>query len=132
MRVNERMKKLLSIALTLCMVLAYVPSPAGATGTGNHTHDGSYVAPENPECTCAEKCEEANVWCDVCRVDHTKCLGQDTAGLYFNDFECGEDHLVLDGVDNKDGTHTGICEMCHQEVTVLCQYYSTGYDATHH
>ena len=132
MRVNERMKKLLSIALTLCMVLAYVPSPAGATGTGNHTHDGSYVAPENPECTCAEKCEEANVWCDVCRVDHTKCLGQDTAGLYFDDFECGEDHLVLDGVDNKDGTHTGICEMCHQEVTVLCQYYSTGYDATHH
>ena len=132
MRVNERMKKLLSIALTMCMVLAYVPSPAGATGTGNHTHDGSYVAPENPECTCAEKCEEANVWCDVCRVDHTKCLGQDTAGLYSNDFECGEDHLVLDGVDNKDGTHTGICEMCYQEVTVLCQYYSTGYDATHH
>ena len=83
MRVNERMKKLLSIALTLCMVLAYVPSPAGATGTGNHTHDGSYVAPENPECTCAEKCEEANVWCDVCRVDHTKCLGQDTADCIF-------------------------------------------------
>lgn len=71
MRVNERMKKLLSIALTLCMVLAYVPSSAGATGTVNHTHDGSYVAPENPECTCAEKCEEANVWCDVCGVTIT-------------------------------------------------------------
>ena len=65
MRVNERMKKLLSIALTMCMVLAYVPSPAGATGTGNHTHDGSYVAPENPECTCAERKPMSGAMCAV-------------------------------------------------------------------
>lgn len=30
MRVNERMKKLLSIVLTLCMVLSYIPAPAYA------------------------------------------------------------------------------------------------------
>ena len=33
MRVNERMKKLLSIVLTLCMVLSYIPAPAYAVAT---------------------------------------------------------------------------------------------------
>ena len=49
MRVNERMKKLLSIVLTLCMVLSYIPAPAYAVGTDcthhtEHTADCGYVA----------------------------------------------------------------------------------------
>lgn len=43
-----------------------------------------YVAPENPECFCGEKCTEdnINVWCDVCGFDYTKCGGTDTAAVY--------------------------------------------------
>lgn len=42
-----------------------------------------YAAPENPECHCAEKCTEANVWCDVCGVDYTACQGSDQATVYY-------------------------------------------------
>ena len=62
MRVNERMKKLLSIVLTLCMILSYIPAPAYAVGTDcthhtEHTAECGYVAAvEGHEChyECAE------------------------------------------------------------------------------
>ena len=44
----------------------------------------AYVAPENPQCFCAEACgvEAQNIWCDVCGFDYTACLGRDTAAAY--------------------------------------------------
>ena len=52
MRVNERMKKILSIALTLCMILSYIPAPAYAVGT-DCTHHTEHTA----ECGYAEAVE---------------------------------------------------------------------------
>jgi len=46
------------------------------------TSCAQYVAPENPQCFCVEKCTEANVWCDVCGFDYSKCTGTDTAAAY--------------------------------------------------
>ena len=44
---------------------------------------GLYVASENPECFCAEKCTEGNTneWCEVCYFDPTACgaSGQEKA-----------------------------------------------------
>ena len=59
MKVNDKMKKILSIALTLCMVLSYTPSTAFAVGTDNlcdhhaeHTADCGYVqAVAGADCT---------------------------------------------------------------------------------
>ena len=43
-----------------------------------------YVAPENPQCYCAEHCtaDNLNAFCDVCAVDYGACLGEDTAAVY--------------------------------------------------
>ena len=43
-----------------------------------------YVAPENPQCFCVEKCtaENFNEYCDVCGFDYSKCGGADTASAY--------------------------------------------------
>ena len=43
------------------------------------TNCSAYEAPENPECTCVEKCnhDTLNVWCDVCGVHGLDaCEGQ--------------------------------------------------------
>ena len=40
------------------------------------TSCAQYVAPENPQCFCVEKCTEPNVWCDVCGFDVTGCTGE--------------------------------------------------------
>ena len=63
------------------------PAPVCICGTDDDTvHATScplYVAPENPVCTCAEKCVEANVWCDVCGVQGVDaCEGENTATGY--------------------------------------------------
>ncbi|MBQ3548884.1 MAG: right-handed parallel beta-helix repeat-containing protein [Oscillospiraceae bacterium] len=62
---------------------SYEPAPVCDCGTDDPaihaTTCAVYVAPENPQCFCAEKCAEANVWCDICGVDYTKCGGTDTA-----------------------------------------------------
>ena len=51
------------------------------------TNCPAYIAPENPECFCAEKCTDdtLNVWCDVCGVQGVSaCQGEDTAVAYAN------------------------------------------------
>ena len=49
------------------------------------TNCPAYIAPENPQCYCAEKCTEdtLNIWCDVCGVQGVSaCQGTDTAVAY--------------------------------------------------
>ena len=49
------------------------------------TNCPAYIAPENPQCFCAEKCTDdtLNVWCDVCGVQGVSaCQGEDTAVAY--------------------------------------------------
>ena len=49
------------------------------------TNCPAYIAPENPQCYCAEKCTEdtLNVWCDVCGVQGVSaCQGEDTVTAY--------------------------------------------------
>lgn len=41
-----------------------------------------YVAPENPQCFCVEKCTEPNVWCDVCGFDIAACGGEGEAASF--------------------------------------------------
>jgi len=69
MRVNEKMKKVLSLLLALSMVLSYVPMPAMAAEEGtctHHTHDDQcgYVAKvESADCThqCSDACKTKEV-----------------------------------------------------------------------
>lgn len=107
MKVNERLKKWISVALCLCMLLQNAPVrvfaeetdvntshvdilPASDEQCNCGTDDTAihavncpvYAAPENPRCFCQVKCVETNVWCDVCGVDFTKCGGIDTAAAY--------------------------------------------------
>ena len=49
------------------------------------TNCPAYIAPENPQCFCAEKCTEdtLNIWCDICGVQGVNaCQGEDTAVAY--------------------------------------------------
>lgn len=49
------------------------------------TNCPAYIAPENPQCYCAEKCTEdtLNVWCDVCGIQGVSaCQGEDTVIAY--------------------------------------------------
>ena len=49
------------------------------------TNCPAYIAPENPQCYCAEKCTEdtLNVWCDVCGMQGVSaCQGEETAVAY--------------------------------------------------
>ena len=48
------------------------------------TNCPAYIAPENPQCFCAEKCTDdtLNVWCDVCGMQGVSaCQGEDTAAV---------------------------------------------------
>ena len=56
-----------------------------------------YVAPENPQCYCAEKCTEANVWCDVCGFDYTACTGTDRSAGYGTGWTIEETNLIVTG-----------------------------------
>ncbi len=50
------------------------------------TNCPAYIAPENPQCFCAEKCTDdtLNVWCDVCGVQGVSaCQGTDTAKITY-------------------------------------------------
>lgn len=66
-----------------------------------------YVAPENPACTCVERCTEEtpNVWCDVCGFDHAACEGEDTVTLY-------DDGCVHEAGDTTTVAN-GICSICN-------------------
>lgn len=49
------------------------------------TNCPAYVAPENPECFCVEKCtgDSFNVWCDVCGIQGAEaCTGEDMVAVY--------------------------------------------------
>lgn len=72
------------------------------------TNCAVYVAPENPVCTCVEKCTEANVWCDVCGLDYNACIGTDEAIVYENTTSCTT-HTFTDGVCTVCGIIGGYC-----------------------
>ena len=62
----------------------------------------AYEAPENPECTCVEKCTEdnINVWCDICGVQGIEaCEGEGEATLYADD-------VISSGNCGADGSNT--------------------------
>ena len=93
MRVNERMKKLLSIVLTLCMILSYIPAPAYAVGTDcthhtEHTADCGYVAAvEGVPCTHVhdELCGYAEAVAEV----KCACEATDENGALVHTEGCG-------------------------------------------
>ena len=66
-----------------------------------------YVAPENPQCFCAEKCSDTNIWCDVCGFDVTGCTGTDTAAAYADD-------LTLQDADGD----------CYYEISTADELYA--------
>ena len=72
------------------------------------TNCPAYIAPENPQCYCAEKCTEdtLNIWCDVCGVQGVSaCQGTDTAATYAEtpDFSTAKVLTAVDGALYIDG-----------------------------
>ena len=73
------------------------------------TNCPAYIAPENPQCFCAEKCTDdtLNVWCDVCGMQGVSaCQGEDTAVTYdaaTPDFSAAKVLTAVDGVPCVDG-----------------------------
>ena len=62
----------------------------------------AYIAPENPQCYCAEKCTEdtLNIWCDVCGVQGVSaCQGEDTAVAY---------EIVASGTCGAEGNESSV------------------------
>ena len=106
MRVNERMKKLLSIVLTLCMILSYIPAPAYAVGTDcthhtEHTADCGYVAAvEGVPCTHVhdELCGYAEAVAEV----KCACEATDENGALVHTEGCG----YVAPVTGADCTHS--------------------------
>ena len=109
MRVNERMKKVFSILLCLCMVLQYVPFTAFAAETVCTCDSDDpalhapfcdlYTAPEDPVCTCAEACTAASVneRCAVCYFEADKCTGTDRAAAYGGHAMMNSGNPVVEG-----------------------------------
>ena len=112
---NKLGNQILSLVLAFVMVLGMMPMTSFAAvaadeatctcGTDDPaihaTNCAVYVAPENPVCTCVEKCTEANVWCDVCGFDYTACTGTDEAIAYEDTTACA--HSFGD---------SGVCTLC--------------------
>ena len=68
------------------------------------TNCPAYIAPENPQCYCAEKCTDdtLNVWCDVCGVQGVSaCQGTDTAVAY-------EIEIVANGTCGAEGNESSV------------------------
>ncbi len=66
------------------------------------TNCPAYIAPENPQCYCAEKCTDdtLNVWCDVCGVQGVSaCQGEDTAVAY---------EIVASGTCGAEGNESSV------------------------
>ena len=95
------LKRLTAVALAVMMVGTTVDFSAFAVSAAegvsiectcgtddpafHATNCPAYIAPENPQCFCAEKCTDdtLNVWCDVCGVQGVSaCQGEDTAVAY--------------------------------------------------
>ena len=106
MRVNERMKKMLSIALTLCMILSYIPAPVYAVGTDcthhtEHTAECGYVeAVEGVPCTHVhdELCGYAEAVAEV----KCACEATDENGALVHTEGCG----YVAPVTGADCTHS--------------------------
>ena len=93
MRVNERMKKLLSIVLTLCMVLSYIPAPAYAVGTdcshhSSHNADCGYV-PAVEGVPCAHAHDEACGYAEAVAEVLCACEAVDKNGAIVHTEGCG-------------------------------------------
>lgn len=65
------------------------------------TDCAAYVAPENPQCFCVEKCTEdtVNVWCDVCGVQgleacEAKTEQDEATGIYAADTPTRENNRI--------------------------------------
>ncbi|MBQ6814578.1 MAG: hypothetical protein IJP13_03465 [Lachnospiraceae bacterium] len=70
------------------------------------TNCPAYIAPENPQCTCAEKCTDdtLNVWCDVCGMQGVSvCQGEDIAVIY--EEQTTGDFTVTGGTYGQDYTY---------------------------
>ena len=84
------------------------------------TNCPAYIAPENPQCTCAEKCTDntLNVWCDVCGMQGVSaCQGEDTAVAYAtttHDISTGSLEISSDG----DYTITGDGNTTSNTITI--------------
>ena len=44
------------------------------------TNCAVYVKPDNPQCSCTEKCTGVNIWCHVCGDDYTACTFTEEKG----------------------------------------------------
>ena len=96
--------------LTLCVGEETVICTCETDDPAFHaTNCPAYIAPENPQCYCAEKCTEdtLNVWCDVCGMQGVNaCQGTDTAVTYdaaTPDFSAAKVLTVVDGTLCIDG-----------------------------
>ena len=84
------------------------------------TNCPAYIAPENPQCTCVEKCTDdtLNVWCDVCGMQGVSaCQGEDTAVAYAattHDINTGSLEISSDG----DYTITGDGNTTSNTITI--------------
>ena len=74
--------------ITCCVGEETLECTCGTDDDAVHATDcPAYVAPENPECYCVEKCTEdnINVWCDVCGVQGAEACqsqGEESAVTY--------------------------------------------------
>lgn len=94
-----------------------------------------YAAPENPVCTCVEKCEEANVWCDVCGFDVTACTGEDTAVTYdpVSYIECSWNGSKVVSTTNSVSEYTPRGEHHHRlERRLVCGLRRGHHQRPHH
>ena len=112
------LKRLTAVALAVMMVGTTVDFSAFAVSAAegvsiectcgtddpafHATNCPAYIAPENPQCYCAEKCTEdtLNVWCDVCGVQGVSaCQGTDTAVAY---------EIVANGTCGAEGNESSV------------------------
>ena len=122
MRVSERMKKVLSIALTLCMVLSCIPTQAYAVGTDcthhtQHTDDCGYVeAVEGSKCTfVCEECKAEEKTCTCGAAEEGEDEHAPFCDLYERTYE--ECKCVLDCA--VEGLND-YCETCYFEGVEAC------------
>ena len=89
--------------LTLCVGEESIICTCGTDDPAFHaTNCPAYIAPENPQCICAEKCTEdtLNVWCDVCGMQGVSaCHGEDTAVAY---------EIVANGTCGAEGNENSV------------------------
>ncbi|MBP3569394.1 MAG: leucine-rich repeat protein, partial [Lachnospiraceae bacterium] len=96
------------------------------------TNCPAYIAPENPQCFCAEKCTEdtLNIWCDVCGMQGVSaCQGEDTAVAY-------EIEIVASDICGAEGDGSNITWTLYSDGTLtisgsgaMCDYETDFFEA---